>query len=49
VISYHLEIKNGPSADAKLYIGKSDGLPYASNSSTTKTRFSYKGVTAPKL
>ncbi len=39
VVSYHIDIKGGPSADAKLYIGKADGLPYASNSATTKTRF----------
>ncbi len=27
VISYHIEMNGAPAADAKLYIGKVDGLP----------------------
>lgn len=47
VISYHLDVKDGPSADTRLSIGKADGLPYASSSATTSTRYTYTGVAAP--
>jgi hypothetical protein len=49
VISYRVEIKGGPAADTKLYIGKADGLPYAATSDKAKSRYSYTGVVAPKL
>ena len=48
VTSYRVEIKGGPAADTKLYIGKADGLPYASTSDKTKSRYTYTGVVAPK-
>jgi len=37
-----------PAASATLYVGKSDGLPYAQTTDTAKIRYRYRGVTAPK-
>lgn len=47
VISYRVEMQDGPTANAKVYIGKTDGLPYADASANTQSRYSYKGVVAP--
>lgn len=51
VISMHLQVpgEGGASLDAKLYIGKKDGLPYLQTSSNTKTTYRYKNVIAPRL
>ncbi len=48
VVSYTIEMAGAPAASAKLYIGKSDGLPYAQTGNSVKTRFRYTGITAPK-
>lgn len=48
VVSYTIEMTGAPAASAKLYIGKSDGLPYAQTGAKVKTRFRYTGITAPK-
>ena len=48
VLSYTVEMAGAPAASAKLYIGKSDGLPYAQTGNSVKTRFRYTGITAPK-
>jgi hypothetical protein len=48
VVSYTIEMAGVPAASAKLYIGKSDGLPYAQTGKDVKTRFRYTGITAPK-
>jgi len=48
VVSYTIEMAGAPAASAKLYIGKSDGLPYAQTGKDVKTRFRYTGITAPK-
>jgi hypothetical protein len=49
VLTYTVEMTGAPAAVSKLYIGKSDGLPYAQTSAHVKTRFRYTGITAPKL
>lgn len=49
VVSYTVEMAGAPAASAKLYIGKSDGLPYAQTGANVKTHFRYTGITAPKL
>ncbi|MEN9865768.1 MAG: hypothetical protein RL748_1358 [Pseudomonadota bacterium] len=51
VISMHLKAPGdgGAALDAKLYIGKQDGLPYLQTSSNTKTTYRYKNVFAPRL
>ena len=49
VVSYTIEMAGAPAASAKLYIGKSDGLPYAQTGNSVKTRFRYTGITVPKL
>ncbi len=49
VLTYTVEMTGAPATTAKLYVGKSDGLPYAQTSAQTKTRFRYTGITAPKL
>lgn len=48
VVSYTVEMTGAPAASAKLYIGKSDGLPYAQTGENMKTRFRYTGIVAPK-
>ncbi len=48
VVSYSVEMAGAPAASAKLYIGKSDGLPYAQTGVNMKTRFRYTGIVAPK-
>jgi hypothetical protein len=50
VLSYTSEIpKSGLSAaNAKLYIGKDDGLPYKTSSDNTTATYRYKDVIAPK-
>lgn len=48
VLTYTVEMTGAPAAIAKLYIGKSDGLPYAQTSAQMKTRYRYTGITAPK-
>jgi hypothetical protein len=47
VISYHVEMSGGPATNAKVYIGKADGLPYADSSVATQSRYSYKDVVVP--
>lgn len=47
VISYRIEMTGAPAANAKLYIGKADGLPYAESSDATQSRYSYKNVVVP--
>ncbi len=49
VISSRTELKNAPPGDMKLYIGKSDGLPYRQVGSNLKVEYRYKGFVAPKL
>lgn len=49
IISYRIEMAGAPAANAKLYIGKADGLPYADSSDATQSRYSYKDVVAPTL
>ncbi len=48
VISYHIEINGWPAVNAKLKIGKADGLPYSSTSKSTNTRYNYAGVQMSK-
>ena len=48
VISYQIEIKDGPSASSRLNIGQADGLPYAATSNGNTTHYAYTGVVAPK-
>lgn len=47
IISYRVEVTGAPAANAKVYIGKADGLPYADSSATTESRYSYKNIVAP--
>ena len=49
VLNYTIEMPGAPAAAAKLYIGKSDGLPYLQISAETKTTYSYKEIKAPKM
>lgn len=44
---FTVEMPGAPAAASTLYIGKADGLPYAQNSDSAKTRYSYTGVKAP--
>lgn len=50
VIQYTAEVlKSGiPAADAKLYLGKEDGLPYKVVGNDTTVTYRYKDVVAPK-
>lgn len=47
VVSSRTELKGAPPGDAKLYIGKMDGLPYRQVGSTITVVYRYKGVVAP--
>lgn len=50
VVSSRTEMKGAPPGDAKLYIGKLDGLPYRQTTSSGLTVvYRYKGVVAPTL
>lgn len=49
VISSQTEVKGVPPGDAKLYIGKIDGLPYRQTGEKFTVEYRYKGVVAPKL
>ena len=48
VISYLIEITGWPPVNAKLNIGKADGLPYAAISKNTKIQYHYNGVQMQK-
>ena len=49
VVSSRTELPGAPASPlAKLYIGKSDGLPYQQVSEQMKTTYRYDGVSAPK-
>lgn len=48
-LSYIVEMTGAPAESSTVFIGKSDGLPYAQQNSKMKVRYRYKGVTAPKL
>jgi hypothetical protein len=47
VVSYRVEMIGAPAANATLYIGKADGLPYAEISDATQSYYSYKDVVVP--
>ena len=49
VVSSRTELKGAPPGDAKLYIGKLDGLPYRQTGEKFTVVYRYKGVVAPKL
>lgn len=49
VVSYVIKMPGADAVAAKLYIGKSDGLPYAQISAQTNTRYRYTSLAAPKL
>lgn len=49
ITHYTVEMAGAPAAAATLHVGKADGLPYAQTSDQMKTRFRYRGVSAPKL
>lgn len=50
VLSYTSEVPESgiPAANAKLYIGKNDGLPYKNSSDNTTATYRYTDVVAPK-
>ncbi len=48
VVSSRTEVKDMPPADAKLYIGKSDGLPYRQTGKDMTVEYRYKNIVAPK-
>jgi hypothetical protein len=48
-IHYTVEMPGAPATSSSLYVGKSDGLPYAQMNDQMKSHFRYRGVTAPKL
>jgi hypothetical protein len=48
-LEYHVEMQGAPAADAVLYVGKSDNLPYRQTGSEVTVTYKYKGVTAPAL
>ena len=48
MVHYTVTLPGAPAASATLYVGKSDGLPYAQTTDTAKIRYRYRGVTAPK-
>lgn len=50
VLSYTSEVPESgvPAENAKLYIGKDDGLPYKNSSENTTATYHYKDVVAPK-
>jgi hypothetical protein len=49
VIATRTELKGVPPADAQLYIGKDDGLPYQQTGTNFKVVYQYKNIVAPKL
>ena len=49
VLAHRVEIAGAPPAESKLYIGKSDGLPYRNVSGNVTVVYRYKGVTAPRI
>lgn len=49
VVTSHTELKGALPADAKLYIGKADGLPYQIKGAEMSASYRYKGVVAPPL
>jgi len=49
VISSRVEMAGAPAADAKLYIGKSDGLPYKQVGAAVTVSYKYKNISAPSL
>ena len=49
VVSSRIEMPGAPAADPKLYIGKSDGLPYRQAAGTVDVVYRYKNVSAPKI
>jgi hypothetical protein len=48
-LEYHVEMQGAPAADAVLYVGKSDNLPYRQTGSEVTVTYKYKGVNAPAL
>lgn len=49
IVSSRTEVKGEPPRNAKLYIGKSDGLPYKQTGDNFNVVYRYKGVVEPKL
>ena len=48
ILAYRVEMKGAPAADAKLYIGKSDGLPYKQIGQGLNVSYKYKNISPPK-
>ncbi len=49
VVSSRTELPGAAPGDAKLFIGKRDGLPYRQTGEAFKVVYRYTGVVAPKL
>ncbi len=48
ILTYKVEMKGAPAMDAKLYIGKSDGLPYKQTGQNLNVSYQYKNISPPK-
>ena len=49
VFTSRIEMKGAPAEDSRLYIGKSDGLPYKQSGKSVQVVYKYKNILAPKI